>query len=155
MGRTHENHPVFSATDNVREDLAAAVLRVALSVEPFQIERDIAAVADGEHASVDHIQIAGVAVGGGQDDAVGHADVAGLVFFKLPADGPEHFRFVELVVDVEVFLHIMWCVYAEVLSAEILKQLLPALADDPGAVFAAQSLIGPQAQEADLFGRVP
>lgn len=151
----HEDHAVFPHADNVHEDLAAAVLSVAFAVEPFQIERDIAAVADGEHASVDDVQIVGIAVGGGQDDAVRHADVAGFVFFQLAVDGAKHLRLVKLVVDVKVFLHIMWCVYAKVSRAEILKQSQPALADDVGAVFASEFFVGAQAQDADLFGLCP
>ena len=75
--RAEEDHAVLPARNDVAEYLAAAVLLAPLAVDPFDVEGDVAAVADGEHAAVDHPQILRVAVGGVENHAVGHAYIVG------------------------------------------------------------------------------
>ena len=59
-----ENHTVLAAGYDVLENLAAAVLLPPQPVDPFYIERHETAVADREHAAVDHPQIVLAAVRG-------------------------------------------------------------------------------------------
>lgn len=68
-------HAVFARGNDVMKNLAAAVLAYVHAVDPFEVEGHVAAVADGEHAAVDHLQIIGLAVGDVENNAVGHADI--------------------------------------------------------------------------------
>ena len=49
LGCAHEEHPVFLCLDKVHEYLATAVLLMPDVADPFHIERNIAAVANGEY----------------------------------------------------------------------------------------------------------
>lgn len=102
---SHEDHTILAAVDDVHEDLTAAVLLETLSVDPSDVERDVAAVADGEHAAVNDLEIFGVPVCGIEDHAVGHTDVVSLVCLQLLCDAFVYGRLVEFVTDVEVVFH--------------------------------------------------
>lgn len=105
MRRAHEEHPVFPRAHNVLKDLCTTVLLIALAINPSQVERHETAVADGEHASIDHCTIGGVALHGGDDHAVGHAHVARLSGLDLSSNGTMNLATVKLVADIEVSLH--------------------------------------------------
>lgn len=102
---SHEDHAILAAADDIHEDLTAAILFKALPIDPSDVERDIAAVADGEHASVYDLEIFGVPVCGIEDHAVGHTDVVGFVFLQLSCDAFVYGLLVELVTNVEVVRH--------------------------------------------------
>lgn len=102
---SHKDHPILATADDVHEDLTAAVLLKTLSVNPSDVERHVAAVADGEHAAVDNLEIFGIPVCGIEDHAVGHTDVVGLVFLQLLCDAFVYGLLVELVTDIKICLH--------------------------------------------------
>lgn len=79
---SHEDHAILAAANDVHEDLTAAILLKALPIDPSDVERDIAAVADGEHAAVYDLEIFGIPVCGIEDNAVGHTDVVGLILLQ-------------------------------------------------------------------------
>lgn len=101
----HEDHPILAAADDVHEDLTAAVLLETLSVDPSDVERNVAAVADGEHAAVYDLEIFGIPVCGIEDHAVGHTDVVGFVFLQLLCDAFVYGLLIELVTDIKICLH--------------------------------------------------
>ena len=102
---SHEDHPILAAADDVHEDLTAAVLLETLSVDPSDVERYVAAVADGEHAAIDNLEIFGIPVCGIEDHSVGHTDVVGLVFLQLLCDAFVYGLLIELVTDIKICLH--------------------------------------------------
>lgn len=102
---SHEDHAILAAADDVHEDLTAAILFETPPVDPSDVERDVAAVADGEHAAVDNLEIFGIPVCGIEDHTVGHTDVVGLVFLQLLCNAFVYSLLVELVTYVEVVFH--------------------------------------------------
>lgn len=102
---SHEDHAILAAADDIHEDLTAAILLKALPIDPSDVERDITAVADGEHAAVYDLEIFGIPVCGIEDHAVGHTDVVGLVFLQLSCNAFVYGLLVELVTDIKICLH--------------------------------------------------
>lgn len=102
---TEEDHAVAPAPDNISENLAPAVLAIVCAVDPADIERHITAVADGEHASVDHIEIMLLSVGGIENDTVGHADIVGSGALQPLRDGLVDTLAPKLIADIEIIIH--------------------------------------------------
>ena len=88
------------------KDLASAILAVFFTVYPFYIQRDIAAVAYREHASVDDIEILGKAVCSVQDHAVSHADVVRSGLIETRVNRLMNSLSVKFISDVEVGFHV-------------------------------------------------
>lgn len=106
--RAEENHSVAAAGDDVAENLAAAVLLPAFAVNPFYVERDVAAVAYREHPAVYNPQVVLVAVGRVENDPVGDADIVRPRLSQPPVDSPERFLPVKLVPYLEVCFQIQY-----------------------------------------------
>ena len=87
------------------EDLAAAILLVALAVDPLDIERHEPAVADREHAAVDHLKVIRPAVGRVEDHAVGHADIVRARRAEAAFDSAMHLIALHLIAYIEISLH--------------------------------------------------
>lgn len=102
---SHEDHAIPAAADDVHEDLTAAILLKALPIDPSDVKRDITAVADGEHAAINDLEIFRIPVCGIEDNAVGHTDVVGLVFLQLSCDAFVYGLLIELVTNVKVVFH--------------------------------------------------
>lgn len=105
LGSAEEGHAVFPGGDYVAEDLAAAVLVITSSVDPSYVQGHKTAVAKGKHASVHDRAVFRVAVYAVEDDAVGHAYVAGSAGGGALADTPVDAFGIEFVVNVEVRCH--------------------------------------------------
>lgn len=103
----HENHAILPSRHDVPEDLASAVLFIPLSIDPLQVQRHVAAVADGEHSPVHHLQVFRVPVCVVQNHSVRHSDVVRLSFLHLPVDAFPHRLAVKFISDVEICLHIV------------------------------------------------
>ena len=104
------------ATDNIHENLAAAILLIPLSINPADIEGYITTIANGEHSAVDDLEIYGIPVCGIEDNAVGYTDVVGFVFQQLSCDAFVYGLLVELVTNVEDVFHNMKMTYKNIVT---------------------------------------
>ena len=100
-----EYHSVFAGTDDVDEDVAAAVVCAVVSVNPLNELWHPTAVADGEDAVIDYLAVACVVVHHCEDVAVGNANVAGFSARDVFVNSLVHLRSVKLVSYVKVLLH--------------------------------------------------
>lgn len=89
----------------IHEDLTAAILLKTHPIDPLDVERDIAAVADGEHAAINDLEIFRIPVCGIEDNAVSHTDVVGLILLQLSRNAFVYGLLIELVTNVEVVFH--------------------------------------------------
>ena len=106
---TEESHAIAPLAHYVAEDVTATVLTIAPAIEQAQVERHIAAVADGEHATVDHTAISLIAVNRVEYHTVGHTDIVSSAAGYLVGNSVVDFGLVKFVSYVEVCIHFIIC----------------------------------------------
>ena len=100
-----EGHAVLPCTDDIAEDLGAAVLLPLDAIKSLEIKGNPAAIADGEEGFAHGGAVGGIAVHHGEDIAIRHADVGGTILRQSLADAGMNGSGVELVANLEVGFH--------------------------------------------------